>query len=288
MSPTSGSTAGGTSVTVSGTNFTGVTSVKFGTVAGTSVVVNGAGTSLTVTSPAESAGAVDVTVTASGGTSAVNSPADQFTFTTPPAGITAVGSFTTNFALSLSTLAVSPQNVGDVLVVFAQRLTGSTLTSVSGGGVSTWTKGVQFSGSVGVDEEIWYGKVTTTGASTITFNWSSSITGHYGEYGAQEFTAGLGASTVWALDKSGTLNGASSTSLPFPSLTPSGSGELYFGYTVPNNTAVAGSTSGFTYDVTGEDNIVAYDPTVSGAVSPTASQSPASTSSAVAVLLSAS
>ena len=66
VSPTTGSTAGGTPVTVTGTNFTGVTAVKFGTVAGTSVVVNGAGTSLTVTSPAESAGTVDVTVTAVG------------------------------------------------------------------------------------------------------------------------------------------------------------------------------------------------------------------------------
>ena len=201
--------------------------------------------------------------------------------TAAPAGsITAVGSFTGNFGKGLSTLAVSPQNVGDVLVVFGQRVSG-TLTSVSGGGVTTWAKGVQFAGSVGADEEIWYGKVTSTGSSTVTFTWSASVTGHTEEYGAQEFTAGLGASTVWALDKTGTINGASSTSTPFPSLTPSGSGELYFGYSVPGNVATGGATAGFTYDVTSEGNLVTFDTNVTGAVAPTGTQSPASTSSSI-------
>ena len=135
------------------------------------------------------------------------------------------------------------------------------MSSVSGGGVSTWTKAVSFAGSVGADEEIWYGKVTTTGSSTITFTWSSSITGHIAEYGVEEFSAGLGASTVWATDKTGTVNDASSTSVALPSLTPSTSGELYFGYSVPSPTPHGRTTSGFTYAVTTESNVVAYDPT---------------------------
>ena len=141
---------------------------------------------------------------------------------------------------------------------------------------------------MGGDEELWYGKVTTTGASTVTFNWSSSVASDSNEYGAQEFSAGLGASTVWAIDKAGSLNGASSTSVPFPSLTPSAAGELYFGYSLVANTAAAGTASGFTYAVTAEANAVAYDTNVSGAVSPVATQSPAGTSSAVGMLLSAS
>ena len=59
--------------------------------------------------------------------------------------------------------------------------------------------------------------------------------------GVQRFA---GASTVWTLDKSGTSNGASSTTVPYPSLTPSGSGELYFGYAEVANNASAGSTPG--------------------------------------------
>jgi subtilase family serine protease len=160
-----------------------------------------------------------------------------------------------------------------------------SVTSVSGGGVTTWTKGVAFVGSIGAEEEIWFGKVTATGASTVTFTWSASTAGHTMEYGAQEFSAGLGAGTTWALDKSGTLNGASSTSVPFPTLTASRAGELHFGYSTIANNAVATSSGGFTYVPTNEANLAAYDPNVSGAVSPAGTQSPAGTSSAVAGLL---
>ncbi len=82
VSPSSGPTAAGTTVTVTGTNFVaGKTTVKFGTAAGTKVVVASA-TSLTVTAPAHAAGTVDVLVTTPAGTSAATA-ADQFTYGTP-------------------------------------------------------------------------------------------------------------------------------------------------------------------------------------------------------------
>jgi hypothetical protein len=77
ISPTSGSTAGGTSVVITGTNFVGATAVHFGSVASTHIVVNSA-TQITATTPAEAAGTVNVTVTAQGGTS--TGTAGQFTF----------------------------------------------------------------------------------------------------------------------------------------------------------------------------------------------------------------
>ena len=79
VSPTSGPTAGGTTVTITGTGFTDATQVDFGAVAASSFTVNSAGTQITATSPAESAGTVHVTVTTAGGTSAKSS-ADQFTY----------------------------------------------------------------------------------------------------------------------------------------------------------------------------------------------------------------
>ena len=85
ISPVSGPTSGGTSVTITGTGFTGATSVKFGSTPATSFAVT-SDTSITAASPAESAGTVDVTVTTPGGTSAT-SPADRYTYQTPcPAG----------------------------------------------------------------------------------------------------------------------------------------------------------------------------------------------------------
>ena len=77
IGPASGSTAGGTSVTVIGTNFTSAASVNFGTTAATSVTVNSA-TSLTAVSPAGT-GSVHVTVVTSAGRSAT-STADLFTY----------------------------------------------------------------------------------------------------------------------------------------------------------------------------------------------------------------
>ena len=79
VSPTSGPVAGGDTVTVTGTGFTGTTGVSFGTVAATNLAV-ASDTQLTVTSPpAAAAGTVDVTVTTPAGTSAIT-PADQFTY----------------------------------------------------------------------------------------------------------------------------------------------------------------------------------------------------------------
>ena len=85
VSPNTGSSAGGTSVTITGTNFSGVSAVQFGTVAATGYTVNSA-TQITATSPAESASTVNVSVTTPGGTSAVNAPGDQFTFSTSSSG----------------------------------------------------------------------------------------------------------------------------------------------------------------------------------------------------------
>ena len=65
IAPSSGSTAGGTSVTITGTNFGGTPSVTIGGAAATSVVVVDA-TTITATTPAGSAGARDVVVTVTG------------------------------------------------------------------------------------------------------------------------------------------------------------------------------------------------------------------------------
>ncbi|MFE6072931.1 IPT/TIG domain-containing protein [Paenibacillus sp. NPDC057886] len=82
VSPVSGPTSGGTTVTLTGTNLTDATAVKFGATAATSYTVNSA-TQITAIAPAGSAGTVDVTVTTPGGTSAT-SAADQYTYHAAP------------------------------------------------------------------------------------------------------------------------------------------------------------------------------------------------------------
>jgi hypothetical protein len=79
VEPNRGSPAGGTTVTITGTGFTGATAVKFGAASAKSFTVNSA-TSITAVSPkVKGTGTVDVTVTTPIGTSPTGA-ADQFTF----------------------------------------------------------------------------------------------------------------------------------------------------------------------------------------------------------------
>jgi hypothetical protein len=78
ISPTTGPAAGGTMVTITGTNFTGATSVVFGTRAATNLVVVSS-TEITVTAPAHVAASVNVRVTTTGGESALTN-ADKYTY----------------------------------------------------------------------------------------------------------------------------------------------------------------------------------------------------------------
>jgi photosystem II stability/assembly factor-like uncharacterized protein len=79
VSPNSGTTAGGTAVTLTGTGFTGATNVTFGGTAATNrVVVNS--TTITCTTPARAAGTASVVVTTPAGTNAANT---LFTYVAP-------------------------------------------------------------------------------------------------------------------------------------------------------------------------------------------------------------
>jgi plastocyanin len=83
VSPATGTTAGGTAVTVSGSGFAAGATVAFGSTAATHVVV-GSATTITATAPANAAGAADVTVTNSNGLSARLGGAFTYTAPAPP------------------------------------------------------------------------------------------------------------------------------------------------------------------------------------------------------------
>lgn len=81
VTPGNGPAAGGTNVTVSGTNFTGVTGVTFGGTAATNVSV-ASEVSLTCDTPAHAAGAVSVIVTTPAGANGANT---AYEYTAPAA-----------------------------------------------------------------------------------------------------------------------------------------------------------------------------------------------------------
>ncbi len=82
VSPSTGRTAGGTEVVITGHDFTGATAVRFGGIPAKSFTVN-SDRRITSISPAGSAGTRDVTVTTTGGRSPT-SAADHFTYVSPP------------------------------------------------------------------------------------------------------------------------------------------------------------------------------------------------------------
>ncbi|MFI4991547.1 MAG: IPT/TIG domain-containing protein [Solirubrobacterales bacterium] len=110
ISPNRGVEAGGTAITIAGTNFNEVAAVEFGSTAAVSWKVNSP-TSLTAEAP-PGTGVVDVTVVSSGGTSATSS-ADRFTYVPAP---TVLGLEPTTGPTG-ARVTINGTNLNDVLAV---------------------------------------------------------------------------------------------------------------------------------------------------------------------------
>jgi serine protease len=123
ITPTSGSTSGGTSVTITGARLTGAT-VSFGGTNGT--VTSNTGSSLVVTSPAHAAGTVTVLVATSFG-----SATQSFTFVSPPPTITNI-SPTTGTASGGTNVTIT----GTQLTGASVTIGGASATVVSNSGTA--------------------------------------------------------------------------------------------------------------------------------------------------------
>src|ERR1700693_1764379 len=202
--------------------------------------------------------------------------------------ITPVGSMADSQGTGVSSLSVSPKTVGDALVLTVKVTTSSAaVSSVSGGGAS-WTKVSSYEDATSHDLEIWLGTVTAAGSSTINLAYSASVGSSSIELIAQEFTAGLGGASGWAKDVAAGQSNASSTTVAAPTLTAASAGELYVSYSRCPNQVFAGSTTGVTYDPTALGNMFLFDSNLTGSLSPTSIQSPASTSSAIGAVIKVS
>lgn len=210
-----------------------------------------------------------------------------------PATISTVGSAVTNSGTASGTasITVSPSTVGDaMLYVSCNNKVGTGLSSLSGGGVSSWTSLAEyFNSTTNTTMEFWLGQVVTTGSSAITCSepsrWSVLC---------QEFTCtGVSSATTWAADGagSGILNTTSSKTCQFVTLTPSGLLDAFIGQCLAATAIVtSGQTAGYTL-VTMPPMVnfleFVYNPSVSGAQSPEIQQTTASESQPFGVLISA-
>ncbi|MGP0049012.1 MAG: IPT/TIG domain-containing protein, partial [Solirubrobacteraceae bacterium] len=175
VSPSAGPTGGGTGVTITGTNLTGATAVRFGLTAATTFAVTSA-TSITATSPAGSAGSVDVTVTTPGGTSATSST-DKFTY---------VASSTVNPpTVSQVSPSAGPTGGGTGVTITGTNLTGATAVrfgltaatafAVTGATSITATSPAGSAGSVDVTVTTPGGTSATSSTDTFTYVASSTV-----------------------------------------------------------------------------------------------------------------
>ena len=162
ISPSTGSTTGGTSVVITGTNLTGAGAVKFGASNASSFTVNSP-TQITATSPAGT-GTVDITVTTGGGTSAT-SGADQFTYVAAPV-VTSI-SPTSGPSTGGTTVIITGSNFGGATAVTfgATAATGFTVNSAT----QITATAPAGSGTVDVRVTTPNGTSATSGADQFTY-----------------------------------------------------------------------------------------------------------------------
>jgi hypothetical protein len=144
FSPTSG--AAGTSVSITGTDFTGATSVRFNGTSATYTVSSS--TAITATVPA-GATSGPISVTTSGGTGTSSS---SFTVTTSPPSP----------APTISSISPTSGRVGTVVSIAGTNLTGATAVSFHGTSATTYTVNSATSISATVPTGATTGKVSVT------------------------------------------------------------------------------------------------------------------------------
>jgi hypothetical protein len=180
------------------------------------------------------------------------------TFTTPAASppgnaFTPVGGLIQGTSLTPS---VTAHAAGDVILLHVTTEGNAPPTGISGGD-ATWKQvGNTLSGSVnsGFSAAVYEGTVTAAGTAQATV--TTSGTPSAVRIGGQEYNPGSGQTGVLVsqanLDVTGTSTG--------PSITPTGSNELYSFYGFDTGTGSAGSTPGYTYELDNNGNVYAFDP----------------------------
>ena len=191
ISPMFGPAAGGTVVTITGSNFTGVTGVAFGANAGTSVSCATAN-QCTATSPAGS-GTVSVRVTTASGTSA-DTAADDFTYTAPAAACTVFSPAVNYSTVSPISVAISDFNGDGISDLAVANEAANTVSILLGTGTGTFGAPTAF----------------TAGTSPR----SVAIGDFNGDGKSDLAVANYNSNDVWILPGTGTGTFGAPTSLP--------------------------------------------------------------------------
>ena len=224
VGPNSGSTTGGDSVILTGTNFTGATAVRFGEKSATGFSVNNA-TTIRATTPTHAAGAVTVEVTTPGGSAALT---NAYTYVLPapaagPVGATVAANSSNNpITLNLSGGAATSVAISTAAAHGTATASGTTISYTPTAGYSgsdtlayTATNASGTSSPATVSISVSAPSITlspgslSNGIVGVTYNSSFSASGGTAPYSysitSGSMPAGLSLST------SGTLSGTPTT-----------------------------------------------------------------------------
>jgi RHS repeat-associated protein len=197
LSTSTGPTAGGTTVVITGTDLTGATKVLFGGTAAKAFHVDSP-TQITATAPAQAAGTVAITVTTPGGTSATSAAA-SFVYAEPPPVISGLS------------VPIGSSGGGDTVTISGVNFTGATQVSFGTAAATSFTvdsasqiTAIAPAGSVGsVDVSVTTPAGTTTPSPADAFNYvliAPAVTGVSPLLGS---TAGGTSITITGTDLTG-------------------------------------------------------------------------------------
>ena len=268
ISPTSGTTAGGTAVSITGIGFMAGATVSLGGTAATGVTVVNS-TTITATTPAHAAGAVNVVVTNTDAQS--GTLPNSYTYTTSTGGgpiafvqVKAATPSAPSTSVSVTyTLAQSAGNLNVVAVGWNDAT--STVSAISDSRGNTYTLAIGPTTGTGLRQSIYYAKNIVAGSNTVTVTFNQAAA--FVDVRALEYS---GLDTANPLDVAA---GAAGTGILANSgvMTTTSASELIFGAGM-TSTHFTGPGSGFiSRIITNPDADIAEDQVVSSTGSYSAS-----------------
>jgi hypothetical protein len=226
IAPNTGTTAGGTSVTITGTGFVTGATVSVGGTAATAVNVV-SGTSITATTPAHAAGAVSVVVTNSDAQSGTLT--NGYTYTTSTGGgpitFVQVKSATPQTASALVAVTYPiAQTLGNLnIVAVGWNDTTSTVTGITDTRGNAYVLAIGPTTGTGLRQSIYYARNIAAGSNTVTVTFSKAAT--FVDVRALEYS---GLDPANPLDKTAGAAG-SGTTASSGTVTTTAASELIFG-----------------------------------------------------------
>lgn len=165
------------------------------------------------------------------------------------------------FGAGTSALSITTTAIGDAVVMFTSvSSTAIAARSITSNNIA-WDSNAFFTSTAdGVHTlQLWKGVTTSIGAASATVGWSTAISSTGSELSAMGVHCDALSNWVWAT--AAITKATAVTSYSWPALTAlkSDAGEAYLGYVADSTTAVAGSTSGFTYSTDSNGNMNIYN-----------------------------